>query len=252
MADPTTLPEPSAPNTGRILDHWLGGRHHFPPDIGAAQAFDAAYGDFPAVFSTLRQYIGRASRFVRGQGIDQFLVFGAGIPTRGNVHECVPDARVLYTDIDPVNVALGRQILAETPNADYAYCDASDLSTLDRGEVERVLGPLRRLGIVFVGVSVFIPDDLLRAAFDALYDLAPPGSLMVLDFDSDMLSNHPAVLDLLAAAGAPFFMRNPPDIEPLLGRWKLTEEGIRPVAAWRNPEGEPDVPTFMWGAVVTR
>jgi hypothetical protein len=242
---------PAEPNTGRILDHWLGGQHHFPADAAAAQAFEQLYEGFPTVFRTLRDYIGRATRSVRDLGIDQFLVFGAGIPTRGNVHEVVPDARVLYTDIDKANVALGREILKDVPNTGYTWCDAADLSTLDRAEVERVLGPLRRLGIVFVGLAVFIPDDRLRQTFEALYDWAPPGSAMVLDFDSDACSTVPNVVEILQSTGAPFEMRGPETIAPLLGRWQLTPDGIQPVAAWRNPE-PPDVPTFMWGAVVTK
>lgn len=246
------MTDPTEPNTGRILDYWLGGKHHFPPDVAGAQAFESLYPAYPAVFQVLREYIGRAVRFVRGEGVDQFLVFGSGIPTQGNVHEAVPDARVLYTDIDPVNVALGREILAGNPNAGYAWCDAADLSTLDRGEVEGVLGPLRRVGLVFVGVSVFIADDPLRQAFDALYDWAPSGSYLVLDFDSELTREYPAVVAALAAIGAPFYMRSPESAAALLGRWRLTEEGIQPVATWRNPAGDPDFPAFMNGGVAYR
>lgn len=249
MSDETQ--SPAEPNTGRILDYWLGGQHHFPGDAAAGQAFEQLYEGFPAVFRTLRDYIGRATRSVRGLGIDQFLVFGAGIPTQGNVHEVVPDARVLYTDIDKANVALGQKVLKDVPNAGYTYCDAADLFTLDAGEVERALGPLRRVGIVFVGLACFIPDDRLRKTFDDLYDWAPPGSAMVLDFDSHACSTVPNVVEILQSSGAPFVMREPEAIAPLLGRWQLTEDGIQPVAAWRNPD-VPDVPTFMWGAVVTK
>lgn len=254
MSDPWNGPgpNPSEPNTGRILDYWLGGKHHFPPDVAGAQAFQSLYPGYPEVFRVLREYIGRAVRFVRSQGVDQFLVFGSGIPTQGNVHEAVPDARVLYTDVDPVNVALGREILAGHPNAGYTFCDASDLSTLDRGEVERVLGPLRRVGFVLVGVSVFIADEPLRRTFENLYEWAPPGSWLVLDFDSELTREHPAVLAALAAIGAPFHMRSREAAASLLGRWRLTEEGIQPVAFWRNPEGDPDFPAFMYGGVAFR
>ena len=97
-----------------------------------------------------------------------------------------------------------REILKDVPHAGYTWCDAGDLSTLDRAEVERVLGPLRRLGIVFVGLAVFIPDDLLRQTFDALYDWAPSGSAMALDFDSDACSTLPNVVEILQSTGTPF------------------------------------------------
>ena len=53
-----------------------------------------------------RRFLGRAVRFVAGQGIRQFLDLGAGFPSQGNVHEVAgqvsPDAHVVYIDDDPV------------------------------------------------------------------------------------------------------------------------------------------------------
>lgn len=249
MSYPTVTEQPTIPNTGRILDYWLGGTHHFPPDAGAGDAFTGIYPEFPKVFRILRDYIGRASRYVASEGVTQFIVFGAGVPTQGNVHEAVPEARVLYTDIDPVNVELGRQILADSPNADYAYCDATDLNTLDLATVDRVLGPSARLGLVFVGVAAFMTDEQLKATFDRLYDWAPAGSYMIFDFDSDALSHFPAALEALKAGGAPLYMRTPETIAPLLGRWQLTEDGIVPAEAWRNPAGAQHQPQFMYVCV---
>lgn len=228
--------EPMIPNTGRILDYWLGGTHHFAADKAAAGAFDAINGDFPRVFRVLRDFIGRASRYIAAQGVDQFLVLGSGIPTQGNVHEAVPSAKVLYTDIDPVNVELGSKILASSPSAAYGYCDASDFSTLDPALVERVLGPKRRIGVIVVGCAVFVPDDKLRALYAALHAWAPAGSFLGFDFDSRELENYPAALAML---GDGFFMRTPDEFAPLLGPWQTTEDGIAPVAAWRS-EGPPE------------
>jgi hypothetical protein len=47
-------------------------------------------------------------------------------------------------------------------------------------------------------------------------------------------------------------MRSPEAAAALLGRWRLTEEGIQPVAIWRNPAGDPSFPTFMHGGVAYR
>ncbi|WP_437940590.1 SAM-dependent methyltransferase [Sorangium sp. So ce341] len=239
-------------NAARMIDYWLGGIHYLPVDIEAAKEYEAAYGDFRGIFRVLRAYIGRAARAIRAEGIDQFLVFGAGLPTSGNVHEAVPDARVLYTDVDLINIAMGQRILAGLPNVGYAYCDASDLTTLDRASVERVLGPIRRLGIVFVGVAAFIADDKLAATFASLHDLAPAGSLMALDFDSEMCRRYPRIVELLEAPGLRFHMRAPEAIRSLLGPWRLTSEGITPVGAWRNRGEDADYPPFMYGCMARR
>nr|WP_254909647.1 SAM-dependent methyltransferase [Micromonospora sp. NBS 11-29] len=99
------MAEPDRPSTARMIDHWLGGRHHRAVDVAAAAAFEAAYGPCQAIFRSLRDFLGRAVRAVAAEGVDGFLVFGAGVPTRGNVHEVAPEATVLYTDIGTVDRA---------------------------------------------------------------------------------------------------------------------------------------------------
>ena len=238
---------PDAPNTGRILDYWLGGHHHFPVDVAAAQAFDSLYPEFPRVFTTLRAFIGRAVRSAVDEGISQFLVLGSGIPTQRNVHEVAPGATVLYTDIDEVNIELGRQILADLPNVDYAYCDAADFATLDHDAASRLLDPQHPLGVVMVGVSAFIEDTAVRQTYSDIYDWVTSGSILISDFDGDAAESYPAVVEALKAAGEPLRMRRPADIEPLLGRWELSADGIQPVDIWRNPDAErPDL-VFMYG-----
>ena len=98
-----------------MIDFWLGGTHHLPVDIAAARAFEALYRDAAGEFRALRAFLARAVGDLEGRGITQFLVVGAGVPTQGNVHEVVPAARVLHTDVDPVTVGLGEQILAGNP-----------------------------------------------------------------------------------------------------------------------------------------
>lgn len=245
---------PTVPNTARILDYWLGGSHHFPVDIEGAKMFEAVYDGFPAVFRALRAYIGRAARSIESQGVDQFIVFGSGLPTQGNVHQAVPQSRVLYTDIDQANIRLGQQILADEPRADYTFCDAADLSTLDQQAVAQVLGPIRRLGVVFVGVAAFIPDEALAHMFDQIYAWVPEGSLMALDFDGTALGHLSEAIDMLDSMGAHLYMRTPATILPLLGRWRLTPPGIRPVDDWYpDRTGAPsDEPAFMYGCVVAK
>jgi hypothetical protein len=247
---------PTVPNTARILDYWLGGNHHFPVDVEGAKLFESVYDDFPTVFRTLRDYIGRSARYIASQGIDQFIVFGAGLPTCDNVHEAVPNAKVLYTDIDEANIKLGQEILADNPNADYAFCDASDLSTLDPEVVARVLGPLKRVGLVFVGVAAFIPDEVLKGMFEELYNWAPAGSYLELDFDGEALVSYPKALEFLAGMGTPLTPRNPSTIAPLLGKWVPTEHGIVPVNLLEGERavGQDYDPSkvFMYGTVVQK
>lgn len=243
------MSEPQIPNSGRIIDHWLGGTHHFPADAAAATEFAGLYPGFPQVYRTLRDFVGRAVRAVADEGVDQFLVLGAGIPTQGNVHEIVPRARVLYTDIDPTNIALGREFLSAVPGVDYAYCDAANPGTLDQEAAERILDPTARLGVVLVGLSISLDDRTLQNALSALFDWAPPGSFLVADFDGEALASYPTILTkILDQAGQPLYLRDVERIRSLLGRWQPTDDGICAVDVWRSPTPQPEH-VFEYGCV---
>ncbi|HET8658227.1 MAG TPA: SAM-dependent methyltransferase [Micromonosporaceae bacterium] len=242
---------PENPNTGRIIDYWLGGGHHLPADVDAAKAFERLYPGFPQVFAALREFLGRAVRAVADHGTDQYLVLGAGVPTRGNVHEVVP-ARVLYTDIDLVNIELGRQILAGLPHVDYAYCDAADLGTLDQDAARGILDLTRPIGVVMVGVSGFLDDRTAQRTLSEIYDWVPSGSHLVVDFDGEAVESHPAVLSLLHRAGGVLHLRRPEQIRPLLGRWELTPEGVQPVDLWRNRPATRLDGVFMYGCLAAK
>ncbi|MGW3607191.1 SAM-dependent methyltransferase [Micromonospora sp. NPDC005161] len=139
--------EPDQPSTARMIDFWLGGDHHFPVDVAAATAFEQAYGPCAPVFRELWAFLGRAVQAIAGQGVDGFLVFGAGVPTMGNVHEVAAEATVLYTDVDPVTIRLGQRILAGSDRAGYGFGDATDIGTVDPAQLHRfVPGWGRRAG----------------------------------------------------------------------------------------------------------
>lgn len=262
-----------------MIDYWLGGTDHFPVDVAAATAFEQAYGPCAEIFRSLRAFSGRAVRYVAAQGVDRFLVFGAGVPTRGNVHESAPSARVLYTDLDPAVVAAGRDLVAGLDNVDYVRGDATDLAGIDHAAAGRVLdespattgrvlaespaavapvldespaGPVldgSPIGFVFLGLAAFLDDDTLARALDAMYDAAPPGSWLVFDFDATELAAYPAALEMM---GPSFHMREPDRFADLLGRWRPTGDGVVPVARWR-PDGTPEqVPDAFWGGVATK
>ncbi|WP_414572147.1 SAM-dependent methyltransferase [Nostoc sp. CCY 9925] len=245
---------PAVPNTARIIDYWLGGSHHFEIDVESARVFEQVYPDSPQVFQTLRGYIGRVSRYIESQGINQFVVFGSGLPTCGNVHEAVPEALVLYTDIDRANIELGRRILANNSKTDYTFCDVTRLETLDRSVMVNVLGTVQRLGIVLIGVCAFIPDEILTVVLEKLYDWSPAGSMLALDFDGEAAAEYPQLLQLMDSLNAHLYLRNPSTIEPLLGRWQLTKPGILPVSLWQDEVGaqtvEASESVFMYGCVV--
>src|SRR5262245_15543051 len=100
------------PSAARLYDYALGGSHNFAVDRELFRQLIATVPDLVAQAHASRAFLRRAVRFCVGAGISQFLDIGSGIPTRGNVHEIAPEARVMYVDTDPVAVAHSRAILA--------------------------------------------------------------------------------------------------------------------------------------------
>lgn len=243
--------EPTVPSTARMIDFWLGGSDHFPVDVAAARAFEGAYGPCAPVFRSLRDFLGRSVRFVADAGVGEFLVFGAGVPTRGNVHEVAPGARVLYTDVDPVAVRVGQQMLAGDDRVGYTFGDATDVASIDPVVRQRVLPGWgsRPVGLVFLGLAAFLDDETLARTLDELYEAVPAGSHLAVDFDTEELAGYPQALAMMGPA---FRMRPPEVFAGLLGRWRPTADGIVPVARWR-PDGEPvAVPDAFYGAVAVK
>ncbi|MFK3979865.1 SAM-dependent methyltransferase [Micromonospora sp. NPDC050397] len=240
--------DPVVPSTARMIDYWLGGRHHFPVDVTAAQAFEGAYGPCAAIFRSLRDFSGRAVAHLVDHGIDNFLVFGAGVPSQGNVHEVASGSHVLYTDIDPVTIALGQEILADHQRAGYAFGDATDLSSIEPEALTRFLPGWGRepIGVVFLGLAAFLDDPTLARTLARLHRAVPPGSMLAFDFDGEELADHPVALAMM---GDGFHMRAPAGFPDLLGDWRLTPDGIVPVARWRAEDPPADVPDAFHGGV---
>jgi hypothetical protein len=243
--------EPQTPSTARMIDYWLGGTNHHPIDVAAVGAFESAYRPSAEIFRSVRAFSGRAVRQATAAGIDQFLVFGAGLPTQANVHETAPGARVLYTDVDPLIVEAGRRLLAGQENVDYVHGDVTDLGGIDRADLDRVLPDWNRrpLGVVLFGLPAFFDDPTLAAALDALYEAVPAGSRLLFDFDATELAAYPQALAMM---GPSFHMREPARFAALLGRWTLTPEGIVPVATWLPDGAVEDVPDAFWGGVAVK
>lgn len=242
---------PQTPSTARMIDYWLGGTRHHPVDVAAAQAFEGAYGPCAEIFRSLRAFSGRAARHIAADGVDRFLVFGAGIPAQGNVHETVPGARVLYTDLDPQIVAAGRELLGDRAQVGYVFGDVADPRGIDPGALDRTLPDwtTRPVGLIFLGLAAFLDDAALAHALDEMYDLVPAGSRLAFDFDALELADHP---DALAMMGPGFHMRDPAAFGPLLGRWQVSPDGIVPVARWRPDGPVEQVPDAFWGGVAVK
>ncbi|TDD84363.1 SAM-dependent methyltransferase [Saccharopolyspora karakumensis] len=178
----------------RIYDYILGGKDNYAVDRAAAEASQQVWPALPVHMRANREFMHRAGRFLATEcGIDQFLDIGTGIPTRPNLHEVVQEvkseARVVYTDNDPIVLAHARALMAQNGRGRTAYVDADlrDPDTiLNSPEFRETLDPNRPIGLMLIAVVHFIEDD--DEALDVvrrIVDVLPSGSYVAATIATD-------------------------------------------------------------------
>jgi hypothetical protein len=252
---PTDLPssvDTRKPSAARAYDYFLGGAHNFAADRAFADQVLAIAPSVPAVTRLNRGFLRRAVRYYLDHGIRQFLDLGSGIPTVGNTHQVADElgvpARVVYVDNEPVAYHHARHMLAGYDNTTIVHADMRDLdAVLDHPDTQRLLDLSQPLGLLVVGVLLYLPDpqpaELLRAYRARL----APGSLVAV---STLTDEHagPALraeMDRLraayAAAGEPVYPRDHAEILAWFDGLDLVAPGLVTLPEWHNT----DAPTEL-------
>ncbi len=240
-----------AATAARIYDYILGGTHNFPADREAAKALIQVSPLVPAIARENRAFLRRAVRYLAESGVRQFLDIGSGIPTAGNVHEvaqAVPDARVVYVDIDPVAVAESLEILDGNDRATALRGDLRDpASILGHRDVLRLIDFDQPVGVLIVSMLHFIAD--LGEAQDAVGQIVQalaPGSHVAISHVS-IAPNTLNPDDVSSAedlykqrTATPMRTRPRAEVESFFAGLELVEPGLVWAPDWRP---DPDDPT---------
>jgi S-adenosyl methyltransferase len=247
-------------NVARVYDYLLGGTHNFLADQDVGRAIVAVEPNSRAIGQANRGFLGRAVRYLAGNGIRQFLDIGSGIPTQGNVHEvaqdAAPGARVVYADIDPVAIAHSSAILAGNPDATIIDADLREPATvLERAASTGLIDFSQPVGLLLLAVLHFIPDEgdpwgIVASLRDAL----APGSYIVVCHGTE--EGAPGVAQAAEkvyqrAVSADLYMRPRPDIQRFFDGLDPVEPGLVAIPYWRpdSPESTPKDPGKFWGGL---
>jgi SAM-dependent methyltransferase len=246
---------PLAPNEARIVDYLLGGKDNFAADREAAEQAIALAPDLPVMAHESRKFLGRAVRFLAGEGIRQFVDIGCGLPTQNNAHEvaqaAAPDSHVVYVDIDPVVVSHARAILAGNEQTGVIQADMREPDKiLAHPDLRRLIDLDRPVAILLLSAIHAIPEDeTAQYIVDHLRDAIAPGSWMVI--------SHPVSDDRAEATGALASLfqdreiikgsrrranvRTRAEVEHYFEGLKVAAPGITRVPDWRPDSGESGV-----------
>ncbi|MER6418584.1 SAM-dependent methyltransferase [Streptomyces sp. NPDC001137] len=241
----------SVPSVSRIYDYYLGGSHNFEVDREAARKAMEFMPGLPKIMQANRAFMRRAVRFAVGEGIDQFLDIGSGIPTFGNVHEVAqaanPGARVVYVDHDPVAVAHSQAVLADNEGTGVVAADLlKPQEILASTEVERLIDLNRPVALLLVAILHFVEDaDDPYEAVAQLRDALAPGSLLVLTHASYEGIPLPAeraegAVDVYKDIRNPLIMRSRDEIARFFEGYDMVEPGLVAPPLWRPQEAPED------------
>jgi O-methyltransferase involved in polyketide biosynthesis len=233
-----SIADSSRPNAGRIYDYVLGGSHNFEVDRIAAQQFLKIVPDYPQMARYVRWFLGEAVRRLAAEGFTHFIDFASGLPTRDHIHQVTPaGTRVIYSDIDPVTVAYGQEIIKDSPNARYVVCDAAAPETLLGSPlVMEAFGASRRVAFGLNGIAFFLTDEQLAHTIKTLYDWAEKGArLFLCDFDYVEAASHVPHAEesdkLWESMGQGMHWRTLPKLREIIKPWN-EGEGFKPLEEW--------------------
>lgn len=222
------------PHIGRIYDYVLGGTQNYEADRRAAEAMLEIMPAYPRWARINRSFLSYAGKRWATEGIDGVLDLGSGLPTQGHFNEYLPDAKILFSDFDPLTVAQAQQLLAYTPDMAYANIDLKDPDALIE-QASSFFGAARPRAVGGIGIVYFLTDDEIRTLMRRLHDFCSPGTVMALSFHHMPPWTDPATLDGLIRevtkhARVNFFLRTPEQMAELIVPWRLTVS--QPIQDW--------------------
>ncbi|MEU9156117.1 SAM-dependent methyltransferase [Streptomyces sp. NPDC048417] len=245
-ADPTreSRIDTSRPHPARVYDWLLGGKDNYPVDEEVAAKLPPE-----ARLNAMRNraFMHRAAAWLAGNGIDQFLDIGTGIPTRPNLHQVVqgivPSARIAYADNDPIVLRHAEALLISSPegSTDYIEADVRKPGTI-LDHARTFLDFTRPVALSMIALMHFITDDenpygLTRTLLDAL----PSGSYLM--FSHGTTDEHPhlvkSVTTTYRKGEIPLRMRTRAEIEPFFEGLELVAPGLVTATKWYKDSPAP-------------
>jgi O-methyltransferase involved in polyketide biosynthesis len=238
------IADASRPNAGRIYDYLLGGNHNFEIDRQAAERLLDIAPEFRPVARLIRWFLGEAVRRLLDQGFRMFLDFASGLPTVDHIHQIAPKGtKVIYSDLDPVTVAYAQELIKDVPDVAFVECNISEPERLLGSDViNEIFGNEKKIAMGMNGIAWFMTDEGIEHTLATLFDWAASGTrLFISDVDTKRITEATEkVFAYYQNVGQPVYPRTQARLVELAGKWRLDENGFRPLNEWLDIAKIPD------------
>lgn len=228
------LPPSETPNAARIYSYTLGGSYYLPVDKAAAEYMFSLVPSTPKWVRMLRNFLQHAARRLWAEGLTCFIDFASGLPTDDHIHHVLPDARVVYSDLDPETYDMAQQLVGHLPNVRYLRHDVREArSLLESPEVQNFLGGERRVAFGLNGITVFLSPEEISQLFHDLYEWAAPGSRLYITYETKMpglmTPRMEQFIDMFRQAGSPFWLYSLEECIAFSRPWQIPPTGLMPL-----------------------
>ena len=233
-----------------MYDYWLGGKDNYEADRLAAEAVREQRPDVAELALENKKFLSRAIEFVAGQGVDQFLDIGSGLPTSPvrdsgaqpewlSTHlaarSALPAALVAYVDYDQVAVMHSQALLAKGSKGVIAVRgDMREPATILGSDALLDLGiDLSRPACVIFGCVLHFVDPAQARRIVAEFSAAlAPGSYVVatVGYDGDE-GDFAGTYN--AQAGPTVYRQTRGGVQALLDDLEVLSPGIVDARTWR-------------------
>ncbi|MFD7432070.1 SAM-dependent methyltransferase [Streptomyces sp. NPDC059818] len=237
----------SKPHPARMYDWFLGGKDNYPVDEAMGRQMLALEPGIPVMAKVNRAFMHRATRWLSGQGIRQFLDIGTGIPTEPNLHQVAqrsaPATRVVYCDNDPIVLAHAEALLKGSREGaiDYVQADARDVDAILE-HAGKTLDFSEPVALSMIALLHFVSDeDGAYELMNRLTGVLAPGSHVVIshltaDFHPEKAQKVDEMYKANTLTLAP---RNRAQFAAFFDGLEIVEPGIVAAEAWHPELGEP-------------
>lgn len=188
----------AVPNKARILDYLSGGAANFKTDRKAAKKIIKIIPSLHKWIWLRRAFIQEAAYTLYQSGFNQFLDLGSGMPSETHLHSNIPDARIVYSDTNPVAVSYGQSLLAEFVNIDYIFGDYCQLQALlQNPALRRIIDRREKVAIGLNMLPLSLTEEDLKYLSQELYQWAPSNSQLFQVIQTRCPQNQPAKYEKL-------------------------------------------------------
>jgi S-adenosyl methyltransferase len=207
-----------------------------------------------------RAFLSRAARFLADEaGIRQFLDIGAGLPSARAVHQivhgCVPIARVVYVDHDPVVIRHADALIGGALNVAAIQADLRQpRALLAQATMNHLIDLAEPIAILLVAVLHFLKDsEDPWAIVSFLKDQIAPGSYVVISHVTDDHIPPDAAQQARRAyqgASSPGVPRTWGHIARFFSGLELVTPGLTTMSRWQPDHlGSPPGPGLFYAGV---